>query len=88
MARIKYEDREKIRSERVSLVLTPATYDGIAALAHLSGGSINDVINCVLEQLVKKNYPAISRYKDAINAARADVNLSVDDLGGSDYATN
>ena len=77
MARPKEKNRENVRSERVSLVLTPANYDGINALAQIFGCSVNDVLNSVVEEIVKKNFDAITKYKAVVASARADVNLDV-----------
>lgn len=79
MARTRNQNRANVRSERVSLVLTPAAYDGITALAQIRGVSVNDIINGVVEKLVAKNFAAIERYNSALADARDAITLDVDE---------
>lgn len=79
MARQRNQNRENMRTERVSLVLTPAAYDGLAALAQIRCTSVNDILNNMVEKLIAKNSGVIERYNEALANARAEVNIEVDD---------
>lgn len=78
MARPRTKDRESIRSERVSLALTPATYDGLIALAQCKACTVNDLLVGVIDKLVAKNATVIAEFKAAQDKAADAVNLSVD----------
>ena len=77
MARPKIADRNTIRTERISLALTPATYDGINTLADLKGISVNDLLNSVADELVKKNAATIAEYEEHRARLADALNLSV-----------
>ena len=77
MARPKIADRNTIRTERISLALTPATYDGIKTLADLKGISVNDLLNSVADELVKKNAATIAEYEKHRTRLADALNLSV-----------
>lgn len=79
MARQRNQNRENMRTERVSLVLTPAAYDGLAALAQIRCASVNDILNNMVEKLIAKNSGVIERYNEALANARAETNIEVDD---------
>ena len=78
MARPRLEDRASIRSERVSLALPPATYDGLIALAQCKACTVNELVTRMLEHVVKQNESVIADFKAARDKACAAVNLSVD----------
>lgn len=78
MARPRTKDRESIRSERVSLALTPATYDGLIALAQCKACTVNDLLVGILDRLIEQNATVIADFKAAQDKAAAAVNLSVD----------
>lgn len=77
MGRPRTTDRDKIRSERFSLVLTPVTYDGVRAMALAKGISVNDLIATILEGVVKKNATVIENFYAAQREAAAAINLDV-----------
>lgn len=64
-------------SERISLALTPATYDGIKTLADIKGLSVNDLLNSVADELVKKNAATIAEYEKHRTRLADSLNLSV-----------
>lgn len=77
MARPKITDRNTIRTERISLALTPATYYGIKTLADIKGLSVNDLLNSVADELVKKNAATIVEYEKHRARLADSLNLSV-----------
>lgn len=65
MSRPRTQNRADIRSERISLAVTPATYAGLRTLAEINGTSVNDLINSVVEQLVERNAVTIRDFDEA-----------------------
>ena len=65
MSRPRTQNRADIRSERISLAVTPATYAGLRTLAEINGTSVNDLINSVVEQLVERNAVTIRNFDEA-----------------------
>lgn len=65
MPRPRTQNRADVRSERISLVLTPATYSGLRTLAEINGASVNDLLNSVVEQLVERNAVTIREFDEA-----------------------
>lgn len=65
MSRPRTQNRADIRSERISLAVTPATYAGLRTLAEINGTSVNDLINSVVEQLFERNADTIRDFDEA-----------------------
>ena len=65
------------RTERVSLVLTPDTYQAVATLAQIQGISVNNLIASILDGVIEKNATVIEKFNAALTEARADVTLEV-----------
>jgi len=65
VSRPRTQNRADIRSERISLAVTPATYAGLRTLAEINGTSVNDLINSVVEQLVERNAVTIRNFDEA-----------------------
>lgn len=78
MARPRLAERDSIRTERISLALSPVLYSGIKALADIQEVSVNDLINTVVDNLVKKNREAISNFDTARRKAAESVDLTLD----------
>lgn len=76
MARPKKDDRKSIRSERISLALTPTAYDGITALATIRDTTVNNLIGEFCELLVAQNADVIKRFVAERDKAAAQINLS------------
>lgn len=77
MPRARNNNRDSIRSERISLALTPAVFDGIKTLADIKAVTVNELLNAVAAELVKKNAVAIKEYDAARAKAAEKLNLSV-----------
>lgn len=69
-----------LRNARVSIVMTAATYDGVAALAAIRGCSLNDLINEIIEGVVKKNSTAITNYQKTIGNLKGEISLFDEDV--------
>lgn len=78
MARPRLAERDSIRTERISLALSPVLYSGIKALADIQEVSVNDLLNTVVDNLVKKNREAISNFNTARRKAAESVDLTLD----------
>ena len=77
MPRPKSQNRADNRTERISLALPPAIYDGIKSIAEIQGVTVNELLNSVAAELVKKNAVVIKDY-DSMRTKVADaLNLSV-----------
>lgn len=57
MSRPRNIDRSQVRSERISLALTPTVLDGLKILAAMQNVSVNDLISALVENVVKKMRP-------------------------------
>ncbi len=78
MARPRKDDRTQIRSERISLIVTPAILAGASTLAAIKGVSVNDFLATLIESIVKKNATVIEEFDEARRRASAAVRLDVD----------
>jgi hypothetical protein len=87
MARPRNTDRESVKSERVSIALTPAIMSGATTLAQIQGTSLNDFVATLIERAVKKNAPVIEKFNAALENALADARAGVN-LEGDDDAEN
>lgn len=61
MARPKIPVNEK-RSERITLIMTPAEYEGLYSLAQMQDRTINEFCCAILSQVVKKNSAVIESF--------------------------
>lgn len=77
MSRPRIKNSYEKRTERVSLVLTPDTYQAVAILAQIQGISVNSLIASILDGVVEKNAIVIEKFNAALTEARADVTLEV-----------
>ena len=77
MSRPRIKNSFEKRTERVSLVLTPDTYQAVATLAQIQGISVNNLIVSVLDGVIEKNATVIEKFNAALTEARADVTLEV-----------
>ncbi|MBQ3444468.1 MAG: hypothetical protein IJG33_14640 [Selenomonadaceae bacterium] len=77
MSRPRIKNSCEKRTERVSLVLTPDTYQAVAILAQIQGISVNSLIASILDGVVEKNAIVIEKFNAALTEARADVTLEV-----------
>ena len=77
MSRPRIKNSFEKRTERVSLVLTPDTYQAVATLAQIQGISVNNLIVSVLDGVIEKNATVIEKFNTALTEARADVTLEV-----------
>ena len=77
MSRPRITNSFEKRTERVSLVLTPDTYQAVATLAQIQGISVNSLIASVLDSVIEKNAIVIEKFNTALTEARADVTLEV-----------
>lgn len=87
MSRPRNIDRSQVRSERISLALTPTAVDGLRILAAMQNLSVNDLISALVENVVKKNAPVIKEFSDAQKkfVARLDFDFdSCTSAGGGD----
>lgn len=87
MSRPRNIDRSQVRSERISLALTPTAIDGLRILAAMQNLSVNDLISALVENVVKKNAPVIKEFSDAQKqfVARLDFDFdSCTSAGGGD----
>ena len=77
MSRPRIKSSSEKRTERVSLVLTPDTYQAVTTLAQIQGMSLNDLIASILDGVIEKNAIVIEKFNVALTEARADVTLEV-----------
>ena len=77
MSRPRIKNSFEKRTERVSLILTPDTYQAVATLAQIQGISVNNLIVSVLDGVIEKNATVIEKFNAALTEARADVTLEV-----------
>ena len=86
MARPRNTDRESVKSERLSLTLTPALMSGATTLAQIQGTSLSDFVATLIEHAVKKNAPVIEKFNAALDTALADARagITLEEGGGSD----
>lgn len=88
MSRPRNIDRSQVRSERISLALTPTAIDGLRILAAMQNISVNDLISALVENVVKKNASVIKEFSDAQKkfVARLDFDSCTSAGGGDDNA--
>lgn len=84
MARPRNTDRESVKSERISIALTPAIMSGATTLAQIQGTSLNDFVATLIENAVKKNAPVIEQFNAALDVALASARAGIKEGGGSD----
>jgi len=72
-------DRREIRSERVSLILSPNNLEALKTLADIKRVTVNELINRLIEAAAKKNASAMAKFKADREAADAAVDLSNND---------
>ena len=86
MARPRNTDRESVKSERLSLTLTPALMSGATTLAQIQGTSLSDFVATLIERAVKKNAFVIEKFDAALSTALADARagITLEEGGGSD----
>lgn len=70
-------DRSQVRSERISVLVRPAVFDGLKLLANATGSSASDLLSTLAEALVKNNAAVISKYSNAQREAADAVDMSV-----------
>lgn len=70
-------DRAAIRSERISLALTPDTFNGVKLLAAMNGISVNEFVSAMIGTVVTKNANVIAEFAAAQSKAVAAIDLSV-----------
>ena len=91
MSRQRNDDRRQIRSERVSLALTPAAFEGVKTLATMQNTTVNDFVASLVENVVAKNSLVIEEFADAQKnfVSRLDLNCdSATFAGGGDDNEN
>lgn len=92
MSRPRNSDRAQIRSERISLALTPAAYDGVKTLATIQNVSVNDFVASLVESVVAKNLPVIEEFtitqKNFVARLDFDFDSGTCNVGGADNAEN
>ena len=88
MSRLHSSDRAQIRSERISLALTRAAFDGVKTLATMRNTTVNDFVASLVENVVTKNAPVIEEFTAAQKKFVASLDLKFDsckgDGGGDD----
>ena len=87
MSRQRNADRQQIRSERISLAVTPAAFDGVKTLAAMQNTTVNDFVASLVENVVAKNSLVIEEFAAAQKnfVSRLDLNCdSVTFAGGGD----
>lgn len=70
-------DRSQVRSERISVLVRPAVFDGLKLLANATGSSASDLLSKLAEALVENNAAVISKYSNAQREAAEAVDMSV-----------
>lgn len=75
--RPRFTDRSQVRSERISLVVTPVALAGIQTLAAVKKCSVNDFVASLIEGVVKKNVAVIENFNAAQRKAAAEINLDI-----------
>lgn len=78
MARTRTPNRESIRNARVSLLVSESTYHGLNTLALARRCSVNELVNVILDSVVRQNSDVIQKFDAAIKDAADDVNLSIE----------
>lgn len=58
---------------RINLSVKPATAKGIRQLAYLSGGSLNEYIGKILDDIVTRNSETLQKFETAETAARQEL---------------
>ena len=84
MPRPRNTDRNTIRSERISLAMTPATYDAIACLAQIRGISVNEFVVKILDAIAEKNSKVVADFDAARKKAAEAITVDVDDTDEDD----
>lgn len=82
MARPKLPGDDR-RTSRVTLIMTPAEYEGLYILAQMQDRTINNLCCSILAQIVQKNAAVIEAFKadKKKHAADIDDELSIDISG-------
>ena len=78
MARTRNPNRESIRNARVSLLVSESTYHGLNTLALARRCSVNELVNVILDSVVRQNSDVIAKFDAAIKDAADDVNLAIE----------
>lgn len=78
MSRPRSKERDNLRTERISLALTPVALSGITTLAQIKEISVNDLICGLIDNVIKKNAAVISDFNTARDKAASAVKLNVD----------
>lgn len=78
MSRPRIKERDNLRTERISLALTPVALSGITTLAQIKEISVNDLICGLIDNVIKKNAAVISDFNTARDKAASAVKLNVD----------
>lgn len=69
-------DRTQIRSERMSLALSPGAFNGVKLLAAMQGISVNEFVASMIENVVTKNETVIDEFAAAQRKALESIDLS------------
>lgn len=80
-------ERAQVRSERVTVMLTPGTSDGVKMLARAKGLTVSDLISSLIDTVVKKNAAVIEEYAAAQIKFAAAINLTVAENEAAPAAT-
>lgn len=80
MARPRSLNREAIKSERVSIALTPAIFNAANTLAQIQGISLSGFVASLIEGAVKKKEHVIEKF----NAALADARAGLEEVSDED----
>lgn len=86
MARPRIAPADK-RSERATLLMTPAEYEGVAVLAELTGKTVNDFVCTILDSVLEENSAVIAKHIADRERNAANVNLSLTVTVAADAAS-
>ena len=83
------ENRNEILSEKISVALTRPIYDGVVAVAQMTGRSVNAVIVNLISRLGESNAPVIKAFEADRQRHADNLNLDVTTFAvGNAPATN
>ena len=73
MPRLASKNRDKVKTERLSVVTTPIIKDKIDKIAFIQRKTLNELMNDILKAYIKKHGADLQKYKDTFgNEAEAE----------------
>jgi len=61
---------DETKSKRINLLIQPSVIEDMGKIAHMKQTSVNDLINTVLKNYVKREASTISKYEDVFGSTR------------------